>query len=226
MATIFVYDDYTNRIERFERGLDEAMPYNGGTLTVREFRGSSCSNVFWTSRLAMEAWNVTREAFGRPIPLGYAFKRVWEGGHGSQSQHYAGTAFDVGQRLSNTQRNQLRTLAQNLGVWSYVEPAYLTPTWVHFDKRFPDPACEAGYPLVQRGDRNMYVFVLQDGLNALGYTTGGLDGIFGRNTENAVERFQTNMGLYPDGVVGCNTWRIFTGQAVGIGQTSTVVWGC
>ena len=58
------------------------------------------------------------------------------GGHGTQSQHYAGVAFDVGQRLSTTQRNRLYQSAVNSGVWSYVEPQNLTPTWVHFDKRF------------------------------------------------------------------------------------------
>lgn len=52
------------------------------------------------------------------------------GGHGTQSQHYAGVAFDVGQRLSNADRNRLRNSAINSGIWSYVEPAYLTPTWV------------------------------------------------------------------------------------------------
>lgn len=47
-----------------------------------------------------------------------------------------GVAFDVGQRLSNSERNRLRNSAVNSGLWSYVEPASLTPTWVHFDKRF------------------------------------------------------------------------------------------
>lgn len=57
-------------------------------------------------------------------------------GHGNQSQHYAGVAFDVGQTLTNAQRNTLWRTANNSGVWSYVEPISLTPTWVHFDKRF------------------------------------------------------------------------------------------
>ena len=55
---------------------------------------------------------------------------------GNQSQHYAGTAFDVGQTLSDTRRRQLWNSARNSGVWSYVEPISVTPTWVHFDKRF------------------------------------------------------------------------------------------
>ena len=41
-----------------------------------------------------------RRTYGSAIPFRYAFKRIWEGGHGKQSQHYAGVAFDVGQALS------------------------------------------------------------------------------------------------------------------------------
>ena len=114
--------------------------------------------------------------FGSPIPVGYAFKRPWEGGHGSQSQHYAGVAFDAGQVLSNSERNRLRNTAINSGVWSYVEPASLTPTWVHFDKRFGRPACgTAGYPVIKQGSISTYVLIAQDGLNTLGFRTGGLD---------------------------------------------------
>ena len=58
------------------------------------------------------------------------------GGHGTQSQHYAGVAFDVGQNLSNSQRAVLRNSASSSGLWTYVEPVSISPTWVHFDKRF------------------------------------------------------------------------------------------
>ena len=142
MARIIVFNNDSNRMENYYRGENERMPYNNGrTLTVGEFRGSSKSPTLWTTKRAMQSFNTTRYLFGMPIPVGFAFKRPWEGGHGSQSQHYAGVAFDSGQRLSNSERNRLRNTAINSGVWSYVEPANLTPTWVHFDKRFGRPAC-------------------------------------------------------------------------------------
>ena len=28
----------------------------------------------------MEAWNLTRRKYGKGIPVGYAFRRIWEGG--------------------------------------------------------------------------------------------------------------------------------------------------
>ena len=56
MARILVYNNDTNRMETYYRGLAEAMPYNTGrTLTVNEFRGSSQSNVLWTEKRVMQA---------------------------------------------------------------------------------------------------------------------------------------------------------------------------
>lgn len=142
MAKILVYNNDNHRMETYYRGENEAMPYNNGrTLTVREFRGSSKSPTLWTTKRTMQAWNTQRYLFGSAIPVGFAFKRPWEGGHSAQSQHYAGVAFDVGQTWTNAKRATLRNSAKASGVWSYVEPVSLTPTWVHFDKRSLSSAC-------------------------------------------------------------------------------------
>ncbi len=225
MAKILIYNQDTNRMETFYRGENEAMPYNANrTLKVKEFRGSSKSNILWTDKRTMQAWNSQRYIYGSPIPVGFAFKRPWEGGHGNQSQHYAGTAFDVGQGWTNAQRNALRNSAINSKIWSYVEPASLSPTWVHFDKRFGMPACSSGgYPLIRQGSRGNYVCIAQDDLNTLGYKTGGLDGVFGTQTTNAVKRYQTSRGLASDGIIGCNTWRSLQENVVGTGKTSTTI---
>ena len=221
MITILVYNNQTGAVERYSRELYQPMPYTtGSNLTVREFRGKSSSDLIWTDRRAMSAWNKTRAAWGRPIYVGYAFRRIGEGGHADQSQHYAGTAFDVGQNLDNSARNQLRNMASQLGVWSYVEPAYLTPTWVHFDARLGPPACAAGYPLVSIGSKGVYVCTLQDALNTVGSYSVGVDGIFGRNTMQAVRTFQRETGLSPDGIVGCATWTALTKQANGFFRKS------
>ena len=74
---------------------------------------------------------------------------------GKQSQHYAGVSFDVGQALTQAERNRIWNTANNLGVWVYVEPIYMTPTWVHFDKRYGTPACSAGFPVLRSGSRGV-----------------------------------------------------------------------
>lgn len=153
MAKILVFNNQANRMETYYRGEDEAMPYNiNGTLRVREFRGSSKSNILWTDRRTMQSWNNFRRLYGRSIYVGYAFKRCWEGGHGILSQHYAGVAFDTAQTINEQARNYMRNLAVASGYWRYVEPAYLTPRWVHFDDRW----ITSGYPLTQsRKQRNI-----------------------------------------------------------------------
>lgn len=220
MAKILVYNNSTNRMETYYRGESQAMPYNSGrTLTVAEFRGASKSGLLWTDRRAMQAWNSFRYIYGSPIYVGYAFKRPWEGGHGILSQHYAGLAFDVGQNLDVTRRNAMRDLAISSRIWNYVEPANLTPRWVHFDER----QVASGYPIIRQGSRGVYVCIAQDALTTLGYDTGGLDGVFGVRTQSSVISYQNKNGLTADGIIGTNTWNRLMNDIVGKGASSTTV---
>ena len=227
MAKIFVYDAYTNRMLTYNLTENDVMPYAYGTsLRVKEFRGSSNSSVLWTTTAAMEAWNLTRRSYGKGIYVGYAFKRIWEGGHGTASQHYAGVSFDVGQGTNNAIRRKIYNAALRSGAWGYVEPLSMTPTWVHFDRRYGTPACAgttAGYPTLRRGRRSTYVLILQDALNALGYSTGTLDGVFGARTESALKACQRRFGLTADGICGCASWKKIAEATVGIGKTATVI---
>lgn len=219
MAKILVYNNTSNRMETYYKGESEAMPYNNGTLTVKEFRGSSKSNLLWTDRRTMQSWNNFRTMYGRPIYVGFAFKRPWEGGHGTLSQHYAGLAFDVGQNLSESGRIYLRNMAASSGYWRYTEPIALTPRWVHFDNRW----VASGYPLTQYGSRGIYVLVAQDALNTVGSRTGGLDGIFGNQTRAAVISYQGSNGLSQDGKLGPVTWSSLMTKVVGNGATNTTI---
>ena len=102
----------------------------------------------------------------------------------------------------------------------------MTPTWVHFDRRYGKPACRnttAGYPTLRRGNRSTYVLILQDALNALGYSTNTLDGIFGQATESALKACQRRFSLTADGVCGCASWKRIAAATVGIGRTATVI---
>lgn len=227
MAKLYVYDAYNNKLLKYNLRENDPMPYAyNNTMRVREFRGSSNSPTLWTTTTAMEAWNLTRRRYGKGIYIGYAFKRIWEGGHGTASQHYAGVSFDVGQNTTSSERLKIRDAAVATKAWGYVEPISMTPTWVHFDRRYGKPACPnttAGYPTVRRGSKSTYVLILQDALNALGYSTRTLDGIFGANTERALKAFQSSVGLTADGICGCNSWKKLTAASVGIGRTGTVI---
>lgn len=82
MAKIIVFNNDSNRMETYYREEQQPMPYNtNGTLRVREFRGASNSNTLWTTKRTMQSWNSQRFIWGGPIPVGFAFRRPWEGGH-------------------------------------------------------------------------------------------------------------------------------------------------
>ena len=229
MARLLIYDAYENKVYTYANlNENDPMPYSTGTtLRVREFRGKSASPTLWTTIAAMEAWNLTRRKYGKGIPVGYAFRRIWEGGHGTRSQHYAGVSFDVGQSLTRTARTAIYNAARGTGAWGYVEPLSQTPTWVHMDRRYGTPACSgttAGYPTLRRGSRGCYVMILQDALSTLGYQTGNrIDGIFGARTEEALKGFQRRTSLRVDGVCGCSSWKKISTAVIGVGRTKTTI---
>ncbi len=78
-------------------------------------------------------------------------------------------------------------------------------TWAHL--------VDASYGF---GDRTLYlrmpyfhghdVLELQNTLGVLGFSCGDEDGIFGAYTEDSVRKFQLNMGLPSDGIVGAYTF--------------------
>ena len=207
MTTVYVFCKDADKVEKYEKSDNEIMPYvYNKSLTVAEFKGSSNSSVVWTDKKTMESWS-----------------RFWEGGHSKQSQHYAGRAFDIGQNLSSGARNNLRKTAINSGLWNYVEPAYLTPSWVHVENKNNKSAGATGYPALVEGQKGNYVLILQDALNTLGYKTD-FDGYFGTNTKKAVIDFQKMNGIPADGMVSCLTWTTLTQQVTGIGKTPTLLY--
>lgn len=60
-------------------------------------------------------------------------------------------------------------------------------------------------PVLRNGMKGESVRVVQDLLNAYGYILVA-DGSFGPKTQNAVECYQEDVGLTPDGVCGQATW--------------------
>lgn len=64
---------------------------------------------------------------------------------------------------------------------------------------------------IKRGSRGELVALVQLMLHEKGYSCGSADGIFGTNTEKAVEKYQRAKGLSVDGIVGNNTYaKLFT----------------
>ena len=67
-------------------------------------------------------------------------------------------------------------------------------------------------PVLRVGTRSDYVLHWQRFLNLNGYQCGNEDGVFGKNTELAVKDWQKSHGLYPDGIIGAETWSALLGN--------------
>lgn len=68
------------------------------------------------------------------------------------------------------------------------------------------PATKSKCPVVRKGARGNITWLIQAMLYCKGYSTNGIDGIYGDGTFNAVKLFQKNNGLIQDGACGPNTF--------------------
>ena len=64
---------------------------------------------------------------------------------------------------------------------------------------------------IKKGSQGNFVKVLQGFLICKGYNTGGLDGDFGAKTDKALRAFQSDNGLYVDGIAGKKTFEELCG---------------
>ncbi len=88
----------------------------------------------------------------------------------------------------------------------------------------PTTAVVPDMPMLYRGCTGDAVKTLQDKLNALGYNSGSVDGIFGAKTYAAVTAFQKANSLGVDGIVGKLTWGRLYGVSPAMPvETTTVV---
>ncbi|MEP0856199.1 HEAT repeat domain-containing protein [Trichocoleus sp. DQ-U1] len=67
------------------------------------------------------------------------------------------------------------------------------------------PNLKNDLPILQVGSQGFEVAELQKSLKRLGHYNGPVDGVYGRTTAVAVSKFQTSVGLTPDGVAGSTT---------------------
>ena len=84
-------------------------------------------------------------------------------------------------------------------------PTSTTPTTTTPTPTTPTTTTPTTVPegvVLRRGDESEAVSQVQAVLVELGYSTGGVDGKFGPETEQAVRAFQASSGLADDGVVG------------------------
>ncbi len=207
MALIFVYNNMTGALERYNRAASEPMPYTtGGTLTVREFLGSNQTG--WTDTATMNAWNALRSGFGQRISVVLGYAGLNDTACGDYMQHYAGTAFRLRPTSSAVPLSQLYDAAVESGAFSFVQPLTELSSYVSADARYrpSDYFLGFGFAPLAVGSRGNLVLLLQSLLQNAGHSPGGIDGIFGARTDTAVRSYQDETRQPRDGIVNKLEW--------------------
>jgi Putative peptidoglycan binding domain/Glycosyl hydrolase family 46 len=70
-----------------------------------------------------------------------------------------------------------------------------------------------GNVLLARGAKGEIVKMVQRRLEQAGFSPNGIDGVFGKDTENAVSGFQQDRGLERTGEVNLQTWNMLMGTS-------------
>lgn len=90
-----------------------------------------------------------------------------------------------------------KALCRNSQIYGYSFYSEVVPTTYPYDVHMP---------ILRQGVEGDAVECMQWRLSAYGYRLNQ-DGIFGKNTQTAVESFQKRVGLEVDGIVARQTWR-------------------
>lgn len=198
MAMIFVYEHRIGDFRCIEEGELPAGLKGRAFEHVRD-------GIAWTDRRVLNAYEALGDAFG-PVDVERCFLPPGKG----QSPHYAGLALDMGRKLAEEQRRQLRAFCLKSPMFAYVEPPYLTPNWVHGEVA-AGAACTPGrgYPFLALGDAGPHVFLLQELLTRRGFPCL-LCGHFNQDTRRALEAYQSHFGLPVHGHADGQLWQHMT----------------
>ena len=193
---------------------------------VSEFKCKDGSDKILVDEALVDVLQDIRDHFKKAVNINSAYrtesynKKV---GGASKSQHLYGKAADI--VISGVKPREVAVYAESKGVggiglyeyggtsgFCHVDTRSGKSRWIQTSKN-GSAKTVSGFGgssgstsgLLKEGSRGDEVKELQQQLNALGYSCGSADGIFGSKTEQAVKAFQKDHGLVADGMVGDKT---------------------
>ena len=139
------------------------------------------------------------------------------------SPHHAGLAGDFALldpcRNLSSRQDEIRRWCVKSGLFSYVQPQYRTPLWIHAEVATAPPASIfVPYPALFPGNTGVYCFILQQSLNMAGFPCL-LCGRFTEDTRLALCSFRMAAGLPPEGYVDSVCWQKLMGAVSSSKQT-------
>ncbi len=194
LYTLFIFNNESNRLERYNLEAYHNMPYTThNSLSVFEFFNDSISKIGWSTSSFLSKWSLLSKG---KLSATRFFRRTFEGGSIAQSMHYAGIAADVD---------------------TPIEQPYFP-----FRENNHVSLHPFGYPNVSFGASGIYVLILQDCLMTLGLYGNDIDGFFGNKTLRALLEFKKQLSLSATLICDAESWYHITNLVTGIGITNTI----
>ena len=205
-------------IHTYEKGDAQKLSPN---FRAREFdcQGSGCCSQTLVDEKLVEYLQKIREHFGKPVYI-TAYRcpvhNAQTPNAAPKSKHTLGMAADF--HIDGVDPAEIAKYAESIGI----KGIGLYETFVHIDTRedkafwyghqqayratFGGAPEEKTFALtlrqLRKGMDGRDVKALQILLKGMGYDCGGVDGIFGANTQAALIRCQADRGLAGDGIAG------------------------
>ncbi len=163
----------------------------------------------WTDEAFIHACKKLCSRF--ELKLARSFVPVRTGRRICFSAHHAGLAGDFSLlcpcKNIISRQNEIRCWCVKSGLFSYVQPQYRTPLWIHAEVSIaPASSLFVPYPALFPGNSGVYCFILQQCLNIIGYPCL-LSGRFSGDTEYALRQFRKDVGLLAEGYVDSVCWQ-------------------
>ena len=138
------------------------------------------------------------------------------------SAHHAGLAGDFALlspcKNIAARQNEIRRWCVKSGLFSYVQPQYSTPLWIHAEvSAAPPSSLFVPYPVLFPGNMGVHCLVLQRCLAIAGYPCL-LTGRFSGDTLCALRRFCADRRLPPEDLVSGACWQRLMGAVSNMPQ--------
>ncbi|MBQ4610506.1 MAG: hypothetical protein IJB30_02110 [Clostridia bacterium] len=203
MATLFV----------FSKSIDDFYTASPSLMGLKEYPA-------WTDEAFIHACRELCTKF--ELKLTRSFVPIRPGRKVCFSAHHAGLAGDFALlspcKNIAARQNEIRRWCVKSGLFSYVQPQYSTPLWIHAEvSAAPPSSLFVPYPALFPGNMGVHCLVLQRCLAIAGYPCL-LTGRFSGDTLCALRRFCADRRLPPEDLVSGACWQRLMGAVSNMPQ--------
>lgn len=213
MTSLLIYDHRQNGFICLNED-DSPLPFlRYANVRLRSFVRSARTNLAWTDRRLLEAYDACCHIWGAPIPAHLAFRRLESGLRAPHSPHYAGLSIIMGGGMDKSDLSELHSICLKMKDFDRIAPPYIAPSWIEAALNISTSQI-SGYPSLNKGMRGVHVLLLQDALRLCGYVGDGVTGTFSEQTEFNVKRFNLDHGCGSGAIASQATWKLLMREAM------------